>query len=434
MTTSPVSLTAAQFQSAGEVSDWRALGVGVSAWFASPTQAAGAALVRRIVAASTDLGCPTPHVEVRGSGVQVRIAPDEGHFTDTDVALARAISAAARQLGLTGDPSIPQDVQLTFDALDQGAVMPFWATVLGYDLVGEDDLVDPLRRHPPIWFQDQDAPRPLRNRLHLDAVTPQPTAVQALASVRSDGASVTEHGYYATVADAEGNEADVLPLPDGADRWGGPELEDWRLVFAAMACYPVSSTDQALDLIEAVATLADQSGLPLSIDLRPDLVVLDTGKDTWEMVEGYAALAASVQEAARTLGLQADSSLARFVQVGIDAVDVPALRRFWAAVLRYEADPREGVSDLFDPRRLNTVVFFQPMDAAETQRRAQRNRIHVDIFLPDDQASTRVEAALAAGGRLVREGTRPPTWTIADPEGNEVDITHSVGREELFRG
>lgn len=433
MAQSPVSLTAREFQSAQGVEHWRALSVGVSAWFGAPSHSAGATLTRRIVTASAELGCLTPHVEIRSTGVQVRIAPDEGNFTEADVALARGISVAASELGLTADPSVPQDVQLTFDALDQSAVMPFWATVLGYDLLGEDDLVDPLRRHPSIWFQDQDAPRPLRNRVHLDAVAPQPAAAQALASVRERGASVAEHGYYATVADAEGNEADILPLPEGAGRWGGAELEDWRVVFAAMACYPVSSTDQALDLIDGGAALADQSGLPLGLDLRPGLVVLDTGKDTWEQDEGYAALAAQVQQAARGLGLRADPSLGRFVQVGIDAVDVPAVRTFWAAALAYQEDPREGVTDLFDPRRLNTVVFFQPMEAEETERRAQRNRIHVDVFLPEDQAGARVEAALAAGGRVVRESHAPTAWTIADPEGNEVDITYSVGREELFR-
>lgn len=33
----------------------------------------------------------------------------------------------------------------------------------------------------------------------------------------------------------------------------------------------------------------------------------------------------------------------------------------------------------------------------------------------------------------MRTATAPTCWTIADPEGNEVDITFSVGREELFR-
>ena len=65
--------------------------------------------------------------------------------------------------------------------------------------------------------------------------------------------------------------------------------------------------------------------------------------------------------------------------------------------------------------------------------RKQRNRIHVDVYVPDDQAGARVEAALAAGGRIVYDAEAPEWWTLADPEGNELDIAVTVGREEIWR-
>ena len=37
-------------------------------------------------------------------------------------------------------------------------------------------------------------------------------------------------------------------------------------------------------------------------------------------------------------------------------------------------------------------------------------------------------AALAAGGRMVREAS-PTWWTLADAEGNEVDVTSATGRD-----
>ena len=37
---------------------------------------------------------------------------------------------------------------------------------------------------------------------------------------------------------------------------------------------------------------AETAPVRVPIDLRPGLVVLDTGKDRWEMDEGYAALGA----------------------------------------------------------------------------------------------------------------------------------------------
>ena len=131
------------------------------------------------------------------------------------------------------------------------------------------------------------------------------------------------------------------------------------------------------------------------------------------------------------MALSADTTRLRFVQIGIDAVDVPSIREFWRAVLGYEYDPRPEVTDIYDPRRLNAPIFFQQMPASEEERRKQRNRIHVDLFVPHDQARARIESALAAGGRIVYDDEAPEWWTIADPEGNEIDIAVSVGREEL---
>jgi 4a-hydroxytetrahydrobiopterin dehydratase len=58
------------------------------------------------------------------------------------------------------------------------------------------------------------------------------------------------------------------------------------------------------------------------------------------------------------------------------------------------------------------------MDAA----RPQRNRIHIDVYLPVEQAEARIAAALAAGGYLVSDEHAPEWWTLADAEGNEVDV------------
>lgn len=423
-------LTGRQFQEAEGTGGWRVISGGAVAWFAGPSHAAGARLVRALSELPQLRDGALPDLDLRSGGLRVRLGRTGGRFDRGTVALARGISAAARDLGLTARPDAVQGLQVAIDAMDHEAVVPFWQTALGYDRLDTDVLADPARRLPPLWFQEQDEPRPLRNRLHLDVVSTQPVATAALAALRELAGSVAEHGYYATVADAEGNEVDVLPLPEGADSWGDPATGDWRLVFAAVAAYPVDSTARAVELAERVAGLADEAGLPLGVDLRPGLVTVDTGKDRWEMDDGYQPLAARVQEAARELGLQADTARPRFVQVGIDAVDIPAVRGFWRAVLGYQDDPREGLTDIVDPLGLGMPLFLQNLDADDTARRAQRNRIHVDLFVPADQAEARVAAALAAGGRITYDADAPFWVTVADPEGNEVDIAVAVGREE----
>ena len=54
--------------------------------------------------------------------------------------------------------------------------------------------------------------------------------------------------------------------------------------------------------------------------------------------------------------------------------------------------------------------------------------IHVAVWVPFEQAQARVDAALAAGGRLVRDRS-PSWWTLADAAGNEVDVATTKGRD-----
>jgi len=57
-----------------------------------------------------------PDVDLRAGGVRVRIgAPGSADLSRVDVALARAISAAAQDLGLAADPAALQTVQLAID-------------------------------------------------------------------------------------------------------------------------------------------------------------------------------------------------------------------------------------------------------------------------------------------------------------------------------
>lgn len=426
MTTSP-PVTAKEFQLTEGLDDWRVLGAGPSAFFAAGSHADGARLATLIAQLVEDR--ELPDIDVRAAGVRVRLIPED-QLSQREVDLARAISVAAESLGLTAEPSRLQSLQIAIDAMDAEPLIPFWHRVLGHERRGETDLVDPLRRRPPLWFQSQDAPRPLRNRLHLDAVGPQSISSETVAALKDSAERVADHGFYATVADADGNEADVLPLPVGTDRWEGSDTEDWRLVFSAMAAYRIAGTHPSVEFVSAVATLADEADLPLGIDLRPGWVVLDSGKDLWEIRDGYEALAGKVQQSARAMGLSADEGACRFTQVVIDAVDIPAVRAFWRSVLGYVDDPREGVTDIVDPAGLGMPIVFQNLEVSETDRREQRNRLHLDLFVPDDQAPVRIKAGLDAGGQMTYDREAPEWWTLADPEGNEIDIAVVVGRDE----
>jgi len=115
------------------------------------------------------------------------------------------------------------------------------------------------------------------------------------------------------------------------------------------------------------------------------------------------------------------------VQIGIDALDIPAVRPFWAAVLGYvDVAGRHATDDpLIDPVRQSPAIWFQQMDAP----RPQRNRVHLDISVPHDVVADRLAAALAAGGVLVSDRRAPSFWVLADAEGNEACLTTWQGRD-----
>ncbi|MGC3992600.1 MAG: VOC family protein [Propionicimonas sp.] len=418
------TLTPQQFERSDGTRDWRALNAGADTWYDTGSHVAGARFVRRVADLAESAG-HHPDIDVRPLGVHLRVfSHDVRQLTERDVALARQISDAAADLGLRSDPSAVQRLQIAIDATDAAAVARFWQAALRYELVADDRLADPLGRQPRIWFQEMDAPRPLRNRIHIDAGTPWELVADSTAALLAAGGRIAyENEWWRTIADAEGNEADVFPLAAEHGTFEDPGASDWRTMLTAAVHYPTGSFLQGVELVEAVAALADDAGLPLMVDLRYSGVTVDGGKDQHD-AEGFVELARAVQSAAHDLGLVADPTGVRDFQVGIDALDIPPVEAFWRAALGYVADPRPGLHDLYDPRRLNPPVFFQQME----EPREQRNRLHLDLFVPDDEAEARVAAAIAAGGRVVFDAEAPAWWTLADPEGNELDIAVTVGR------
>ena len=93
---------------------------------------------------------------------------------------------------------------------------------------------------------------------------------------------------------------------------------------------------------------------------------------------------------------------------------------FWRALLGYRDREPE---DLIDPRGRGPAFWFQEMDA-----RPERNRIHIDVWVPHDLAQARIAAAIAAGGHLVTDKYAPAWWVLADAEGNEACVGTWMGR------
>ncbi|MET7397626.1 VOC family protein [Dactylosporangium sp. NPDC005572] len=125
---------------------------------------------------------------------------------------ARRLTATVREEGLATGPGGTQLVELAIDALDIPAVKPFWRAIFAYeDEQGYPNaVVDPLGVGPAVWFQQMDAPRPQRNRIHFDISVPHdeaPARIEAALAAGGTLVSADRAPAFWVLADAEGNEA-----------------------------------------------------------------------------------------------------------------------------------------------------------------------------------------------------------------------------------
>jgi 4a-hydroxytetrahydrobiopterin dehydratase len=198
-------------------------------------------------------------------------------------------------------------------------------------------------------------------------------------------------------------------------------VEDWRVLGEGACTYFRAGSFAAGDrLVHAISQLAGLDDHHPDVDLRYEGVtvrLITITHDYYGLSERDVELARQISEVARELGVPADPSGVQTVQVSIDALLGPEVIPFWRAVLGYRDRDPEG-EDLIDPHGRGAAFWFQKMDGP----RPQRNRIHIDVWVPHDQAEARVAAAIAAGGRLVSDEHAPTWWVLADAEGNEADV------------
>ena len=195
----------------------------------------------------------------------------------------------------------------------------------------------------------------------------------------------------------------------------------WRVVAGGPTVhYPTGSYAGGAALVQAITGLGTADGNEPHVDLRPEGVTVRLpllGPEGDGFTTEYANLAERISDAARQLGLQADPAVPQTLQFAVDAMMPPAVAPFWRAVLGGYID-RDDEFDLIDPHWRQPAVNFGQMDVP----RPQRNRIHINLYVPFDQAEPRIRAALAAGGHIVTDRFAPNWWVLADIEGNEVCV------------
>ena len=208
-----------------------------------------------------------------------------------------------------------------------------------------------------------------------------------------------------------------------------PSLAEWRVLGdGACTCFRTGSFAESSRLIQAISELASLDDHTPDVDVRREGVtvrLVTRTDDYYGMSRQDAELARQISTAARRLGLSGDPSAVQSLLVIPGAPSTAEVMPFWRAVLAYEPRGDTPDEDLVDPHDRGPAFWFESM----RELRQGGGAIHVAIWVPPEHAETRVAAALAAGGHLVRDEFAPAWWTLADAVGNEVDIATTRGRD-----
>ena len=207
-------------------------------------------------------------------------------------------------------------------------------------------------------------------------------------------------------------------------------VEGWRVLGdGACAYFRTGSFAAGARLVQAISALPGVDDQRPDVDLRHDGVtvrLITITSDYAGMTTRHVELARQISAAARKLGLSADPSAVQSLLVIPGATVTAEVMPFWRAVLGYEPRRDSPDQDLVDPRGRGSSFWFEQM---KEPRPDGGGAIHVAIWVPYEQAQARIAAALAAGGRMVRDEFAPSWWTLADAAGNEADIATTMGRD-----
>jgi 4a-hydroxytetrahydrobiopterin dehydratase len=185
------------------------------------------------------------------------------------------------------------------------------------------------------------------------------------------------------------------------------------------AHYRTPSFAAGVRLVDAVAVEAD------ALNHHPDVTLgysevrfALSSHDAGGVTQRDLNLALRIQELAAAQSIEGTDLAPSRTDVAIDCSDEAAVRPFWRVGLGYrESGPADDI-ELLDPRGTGPRVWFQHMEI----QRTERNRIHLDVYVPVADCEQRVQDIIDVGGVLLTDEHAPDWWVLADPEGNELCV------------
>lgn len=193
-------------------------------------------------------------------------------------------------------------------------------------------------------------------------------------------------------------------------------VDDWVVLHGgATAVFRVRSMSDAVRLAGAIAMIPEFEDSGALMTIASDFLAVRLTRDLWQLESRHIELGRAISAIARAHNALADRAAVQEVQVAIAAKRAEIDIDFWRAVLGYAPMADDNA---VDPIGYGSTVWMQEIDESKPLRHA----MHIDVSVAREQATLRLQAALAAGGRIVDDSHAPSHWTLADRAGNRVCI------------
>lgn len=192
-------------------------------------------------------------------------------------------------------------------------------------------------------------------------------------------------------------------------------VDDWVVLHGGpTAVFRAESLKEAARLAMAVA---DVDGLERRtlLTLASDHLTVKLTREMWGTETRHVDVARAISALARAHGATADRRAVHEVQLAVAAKPEAIDLGFWRAVLGYASLHDDNC---LDPLGQGSTVWMQDLDPDK----ALRHAMHIDVSVAREEAEARMEAAVAAGGRVVDDSNAPASWILADPSGNKVCV------------
>jgi 4a-hydroxytetrahydrobiopterin dehydratase len=194
-------------------------------------------------------------------------------------------------------------------------------------------------------------------------------------------------------------------------------VDDWVVLHGgATAVFRTESLGVAARLAEAIGAVPGLEGSGVVLTIRDGTLTARLTRDMWGLEARHVDLARAVSAVAREHGAKADRAAVNEVQLAISGKPDGLNLAFWRAVLGYEPMAEDNG---IDPLGHGSTVWMQELP----EERPLRHAMHIDVSVAREHVEARLEAALAAGGRIVDDSEAPRNWVLADPAGNRMDLT-----------